>query len=319
MAGGSGLVRAAARDLVARQVWFSERIVVLGATGWFGSTLLALLEGHRAEVLAVASRARSHRVGERTWPVIGYDVEQIAAFAPTVVLDFAYLTRQHEDALGPERYRDRLVDLERRLVRVCDLPSVRAVLTVSSGAAVAVPEGPHLPVGVYGEGKRAIERTAAALVNAVRSVVVARAYSVSGALVTRPEAYALSDFVGQARSGAIVVQAPTEVWRRYCGLDDYLAVCVGELMDGLSGIVESGGPLVEVRDLARLVADLSPAPRPVVRSTPPVGQALTYASDDASWQAACTRQALVPASLAEQVTSVITHLPPPPRRPQVLE
>lgn len=309
MSADRGPVRAAACDLVARQVWFTERIAVLGATGWFGSTMLALLADHPAAVLAVASRPRPHRVGDRTWSVIEYDVEEIAAFAPTVVLDFAYLTRQHEEVLGEGRYRAHLADLTRRLVRVCELPSVRAVLTVSSGAAVAAPEGARLPVGPYGEGKRDVEQVAAGLVNAARSVVVARAYSVSGALVARPGAYAFSDFVRQARTGVIDVTARSEVRRRYCGVDDYLAVCVGELMDGRSGIVESGGTLVEVRALARQVSDAFPGRRPHVRSVPPQGVASTYASDDTSWRAACARQDFVPATLSEQITSVLTHLP----------
>ena len=217
------LVRDEATALVAESLWFGERIVVLGATGWFGSTMLALLERHPAPVLPVASRARAHRVGERTWSVAAYDVERVVEFAPTVVLDFAYLTRGHDAALGTAEYAHRLDELARRLDRIARLPSVRAVLTISSGAAIAVPEGPTLPVGVYGEGKRAVEAVAAGLVDPARGVVVARTYSVSGTLVGAPHAYALSEFVRQVRACEIAVQASTEVWLRYCGVDDYLA------------------------------------------------------------------------------------------------
>lgn len=298
------LVRDEATALVAESLWFGERIVVLGATGWFGSTMLALLERHPATVLPVASRARAHRVGERTWSVAAYDVQHVVEFAPTVVLDFAYLTRGHESALGTAEYAHRLDELARRLDRIARLPSVRAVLTISSGAAIAVPEGPTLPVGVYGEGKRAVEALAAGLVEPARSVVVARTYSVSGTLVGQPHAYAFSDFVLQARAGEIAVQAPTEVWRRYCGVDDYLAVCVAELMAGRSGTVDSGGPLVEVRELASRVADLYPGPRPQVTAAAASGSALTYASDDSTWSAACAHHSYRPASLDDQIRAV---------------
>lgn len=303
------LVRPDATALVARSVWFNERIVVLGATGWFGSTMLALLEHHPAAVLPVASRARAHRVGGRTWPVIGYDVEEIAAFAPTLVLDFAYLTRGYEADLGAREYARRLADLAARLERVARLPTVRGLLTVSSGAATQAPEGATRPVGPYGEGKRVIEDLARTLVDPARSVVVARAFSVSGTLVGHPRAYAFSDFVLQARGGRIDVHATTTVRRRYCGVDDYLAVCVAELMEGRSGTIDSGGALVEIRELAALVADRFPGPRPDVAAAEPVGEPLAYASDDATWSAACARHAYRPATVAEQVDAVQAGLP----------
>lgn len=298
------VVRAEAVAHVARRVDAAERIAVLGATGWFGSTMLALLADHGATVLPVASRPREHQVRGRTWSVGAYDVDEIASFAPTLVLDFAYLTRGREAALGTDAYGRALADLAARLDRVARLPSVRGVLTVSSGAALAVPEGPSMPVGPYGEGKQEVERLADAMVAPDRAVVVARAYSVSGALVGEPRAYAFSDFVLQARAGRIEVSAPAAVWRRYCGVDDYLAVCLTELVDGRSGTVDSGGPLVELRELAAMVADRYPGARPEVVSAPASGEPLTYASDGVRWSLACARQGFTPATLAEQVDAV---------------
>lgn len=301
---GPALVRDQASALVARSLWFGERVLVLGATGWFGSTMLALLEDHPATVLAVASRSRDHRVGHRAWPVYAYDREQIVGFAPTLVLDFAYLTRGYELELGGEEYARRLAGLAEQLEDVARLPSVRGVLTVSSGAALAVPEDPTVPVGPYGEGKRGIEALAASLADPARSVLVARAYSLSGALVGDPRAYAFSDLVVQARTGQIEVRAPGAVWRRYCGVDDYLAVCVADLMAGRSGTVDSGGPLVELRDLAEQIADQYPGARPSVGYQVPVGEPLTYASDDQAWSQACARHGYAPAALDEQIRAV---------------
>lgn len=298
------VVRDQARDLVASSVWFTERIAVLGATGWFGSTMLALLADHPASVLPVASRPRALNVAGRTWSVVGYDVDPIVEFAPTIVLDFAYLNRGRERELGTAQYARLLADLTARLGQVARLPSVRAVLTVSSGAAVEAPEGPTAPFGPYGEGKQVLEDLAHGLVDPARAVMVARAYSVSGVLVGRPRDYAFSDLVLQARSGRIELRAPSQVWRRYCGVDDYLAVCLAEVMAGRSGTIESGGPLVELRALADQVADRYLGDRPVVVAAPPTGDALRYASDDADWSAACARQDYLPASLAAQIDAV---------------
>jgi nucleoside-diphosphate-sugar epimerase len=303
------VVRPQARALVHGALPAEERVLVVGATGWFGCTMLALLAGHRARVLPVATRTRDISLGGASWSVHGWEDEEVREFSPTVVLNFAFLTRDKEAALGEERFVSALAELNSRLVRTTELPSVRAMLTVSSGAAVHVPEGPHLPVGAYGEAKRAEEQLALALVDQVRSVVVARAWSLSGALVQRPHDYAFSDLVLQARSGTIEVKAPSEVWRRYCGVDDYLAVCTASLMMGSSGVIDSGGPVVELRDLARMVADRFAGTRPEVRSEPVVEPVRRYHSDDSTWQGACSSAGYSPATLGEQIDFVQTALP----------
>ena len=322
------LVRDQVRALVADALAADERVLVLGATGWLGSTMLALLDGHPATVLPVASRARTHVVGDRGWDVRAWDDDAIAAFAPTTVLNFAFLTREKEQALGTEGYASALAALNARLVATASAPSVRAVLTVSSGAAVHLPEGPDLPIGPYGQAKREEERLALGLVTAERSVVVARAWSLSGVLVQRPHDYAFSDLVLQARTGRIAVSAPGEVWRRYVGADDYLAVAVAGLLAGRSGVVDSGGPEVELRDLAARIADRYPGPRPTVEASAPSGPVRRYASDDATWTRACAAAGFVPAGLDEQIDLVQAGLdsslprtgldPSLPRRPRTL-
>ena len=303
------VVRPAARALVHEAVSGEERVLVVGATGWFGSTMLALLERHPANVLPVASRSRDVVVGAASWSVHGWDDDVVRDFAPTTILNFAFLTRDKEADLGPAQYAAAIAELNARLVRTTELPSVRAMLTVSSGAAVHVPEGEHLPIGAYGEAKRAEERLALGLVSASRSIVVARAWSLSGGLVQRPHDYAFSDLVLQARTGTIEVAAPGEVWRRYCGTDDYLAVCTAALMSGRSGLIDSGGPEVELRDLARRIADRYPGTRPDVRAAPPREAARRYCSDDSTWQSACRASGFVPATLEEQIGLVQGALP----------
>ena len=284
-------------------------MLLVGATGWFGSTMLALLEGHAAALLPVASRARDVVVGATTRAIRGWDDAEISAFAPTTVLNFAFLTRDKESTLGAARYATALAELNSRLIRTAELPSVRAMLTVSSGAAIHVPEGRDLPVGAYGEAKRAEEQLALGIVRPGRSVLVARAWSVSGALVQRPHDYAFSDLVLQARTGTMEVRSQGEVWRRYCGVDDYLAVCSADLMSGRSGLIDSGGPEVELRDLARLIADRFPGIRPDVRVAPAAGPARWYLSDNSTWQAACGRTGFIPATLEEQIDLVQAALP----------
>ena len=301
----SGVVREEACSLVRRAITPSDRILVTGASGWFGTTMLALLAGHPSTgVLAVASRSRAVAVAGRTWDVTSWDEQAVADFDPTVVLNFAFLTRDKEAELGPDEYMRANIELSRRFDTAASLPSVRAAVTCSSGAALLTPEGVDVPIGSYGQVKADEEFRAQALATSVRAVVVARAWSLSGTLVQRPGDYAFSDLVLQAGTGRIVVTADYEVWRRYCGVDDYLAVCVARAAGGWSGVIDSGGEEVELRDLAERIAGRFPGRQPQVISSPAVGDSRRYLSDDTTWQQACLALGYRPASLDEQVNDV---------------
>ena len=49
--------------------------------------------------------------------------------------------------------------------------------------------------------------------------------------------------------GSVRVHAAGEVWRRYCLVEDFLAVALTEALDGRVQILDSGGPLVELGEL----------------------------------------------------------------------
>lgn len=301
----TSLVREQACSLVSRVITPADRILVTGATGWFGSTMLAMLgEMPAAAVLAVASRSRHVDVAGRTWDVRAWDDDAVAHFDPTIVLNFAFLTRDKEAELGPDEYMQANTELSRRFDAAASLPAVRAAVTCSSGAALLTPEGADVPIGSYGRVKADEEARAHRLVTASRSVVVARAWSLSGTLVQRPREYAFSDLVLQAEAGRIVVTADCEVWRRYCGVDDYLAVCTARAVGGWSGVIDSGGEEVELRDLAERIADHHPDLRPEVVTSPAVEPARRYLSDDTTWQDACAAIGYRPASLDEQINDV---------------
>lgn len=288
-------------------------VLITGATGWFGSTAVALLD--RAKDLGYAVRppllvASSSRLA----PIAGLSREVLAwgdlegrGDAPAVVLNFAFLTRGKEAALGSMEYRARNEALTKAFVDAASNPAVEAALTVSSGAAIQAPEGPEHPIGTYGELKRAEEAASLSLVSQRRSVVVARAWSVSGALATPVRAYALSSMIQDGLKGRIEVAAPGFVFRRYCGVDDYLSVCIADALAGRSGIIDSGGPLTEMRELASAIATCVPGGAEVLARDPD-GTSVTYASDGHDWVAACDRHRYRPADLSEQIRLVVATL-----------
>jgi fermentation-respiration switch protein FrsA (DUF1100 family) len=126
--------------------------------------------------------------------------------------------------------------------------------------------------------------------------------------VRRPHAYAFSDLILQARTGQIRIAADRPVYRRYVDVGDYLNVCLTRGLQGWSGIIDSGGPMVEMQELGEQIrAIVNPAAtihRPPISTTEPS----IYASDDSTWQLACAATSSTPRSLPEQIAYTSEHL-----------
>lgn len=264
----------------------SDRVVVLGASGWFGATTAALLDGTSVPTLFIASRTKAIRVQDLSYDCVTWDLSAMEDFHPSVVIDCAFLTRDLVGTMPFDEYIDTNRLLTRRMLDTVRIPSVRRAVTVSSGAAV-YPQDALLGTLVenpYGLLKREAERALEALANETGvSGVIARAWSVSGAYVQKPTSYAFSDFILQALAGHIDISAASKVYRRYAGVDDLLAVALATATESGTRVVDSGGELVEIQQLAeQVIATVNPSAtisRPALSDAPPD----LYYSSGKSW------------------------------------
>ena len=271
-----------------------DRVVILGSSGWFGREFRALLGRMNCPAEVLPSPGPSS--GQ------GFDLDSLRTFNPTIVVNFAFLTRERVDSEGEQAFRCINTQLTERFIRLAESPAVRFAVTVSSGAAVTEPHHP------YGELKAAEETAALALTGPTRTVVVLRAYSVSGALIRRPREYAFSDLVLQAKSGRVQVAADRPVYRRYVSIQDALEVSMKSGAVGASGIVETGGELVEMGDLARrIVGVVNPVAR-VTRVDRISDEPSSYCSDNRSWEEWVSHSGVRALNLDEQIAAVAQGL-----------
>lgn len=262
------------------------RALILGASGWFGRTVATIL-GEDVPTLGTASSNRGR--------FIAFDLEQIRRFSPTLVVNCAFLTRERVVTDGVAEFTRVNKLLTQQFLDAASLSQVQAAVTISSGAAITEPHHP------YGALKAEEEVRALALKSTDRSVVVARAYSVSGPLVRRPREYALSDFILQAFEGEVTVRASRPTFRRYVSVTDYMKVCVSEAVEGRSGVIESGGPLLEMGELAQRVVEVVNPNARLKRARLKSDEPSIYASNDIQWKQACARQGLSPANIQQQI------------------
>lgn len=301
------LVSAGARALAA-QALGDDRVLVTGATGWLGRTALDLLGPLGLPTLALASRARMIRVGDRQVQCRVWDDREVAAFEPTIVVDCAFLTRDRVADMPLEEYVAVNRALTERLVYAAGLAGVRLALTVSSGAAVYPHDALDAPIedNPYGYLKREGERrlTQAAAASGATPVVV-RAWSISGAHVQKPRGYALASMIQDAHAGGIRIMARHPVFRRYVLAEELLAVGLAEGGVG-PATIDSGGELVEMAELAARVAQVIRPDAVISRGEVDPRDPDRYHSDGQDWEFRCSRWGFrsTPLDLQVEMTSL---------------
>jgi len=295
-----------------------DRILILGASGWFGRTALAALAAlgqHSENLLMVGSLAREINVSGRTYHLQEWDPSAVDRFQPTVVFDFAFLTRDWLKTLGEAEYIRRNKELTSRLFEVLAIGSLRRLLTVSSGASLKPQmDGESRGLDPYGQQKKETElrlREVAAM-GAV-DVIIARAWSVSGGFVQKPSNYAFSDFImSSINRGVIEVRADHLVLRRYCSVEDLIAVALLDSSGRPFYELDSGGSLIELVDLAKIISEAAGGVRVEVRYENRLAKpGDSYHSSGAAWDSALQRTRYQALTLRQQIRNVANALARP--------
>ncbi|GAA3802469.1 NAD-dependent epimerase/dehydratase family protein [Cellulomonas soli] len=266
-----------------------DRVAVTGATGWFGATALDLLYGALGTEAPerVQAYASSHRV---VTVADGRQVEVLPLAelpgrvpSPTLLLHFAYLTRDKVAEVGVDAYVRRNLAISATVLDAVAAHRPRGVVVSSSGAVYGA--GPRFVADVdadpYGALKRVDELAfAGACEDVGATYVVPRVFSVAGPRMTKPEKYALGSLIGMAAGGRpLQVSATGPVVRTYCGVDEVVALCLWASVRGRSVVFDSGGAPIEVGELARVVASVHGRTDEAERTWDPAAEENSYVGD----------------------------------------
>jgi nucleoside-diphosphate-sugar epimerase len=96
--------------------------------------------------------------------------------------------------------------------------------------------------------------SAAKLIGA--NLVIGRLWGASGFLMPVNNSYALSDFIVQAVTNKkIHINSAHKVYRRYIDAEIFMATLLESAISGKNEKIDSGGPIIEIGDLAKIVAE----------------------------------------------------------------
>lgn len=288
-----------------------DKVLVLGASGWFGQTAALMLRKLNVDFLAVGSRSRLIQTLGGPIEIRKFDKDLVQTFSPTVVVDFAFLTRELIEDLEKDSYFEGNRSLIQQGVWSLSLPSVRYGVVTSSGAVLS--PSPDL-MARYGsdfyadlkkESEDVYQKLSARL---GKAICIIRPWSVSGSLFTKTRGFAFSDFCFQALTeNQIVVKSSVPVFRRYVAVEDLIALGLISAHTGASEIIDSGGDLIELKDLAdRIAAEIPGAS--VIHEVDYSKEAQRYHSDNSSWKALIKRFEYQDASLDYQISQVLRTL-----------
>lgn len=290
-----------------------KRVLILGASGWFGQTATRMLLDARADLLCVV---RDHSRDTARVPrarYIEWDERRISEFGPSLVLDFSFLTKDYEQRMSASDFTRINQGLTERLLTLFRKDYVKSVIYVSSGAAVCSMSlgNDSLSQSPYGSLKREAEDkllTVWSGGSCGKELTILRAWSVTGPYILSPTKYLFSSLIGQALNGHIKVTSEMEVWRKFVSISDALALSLWNLTQSAQPVLETGGELIEARQLAHMVQEIVNPNSILEYSSPTKIGTDEYFSTGLSWDFTVKAAAFEPMTLADQIKVTSEYL-----------
>jgi nucleoside-diphosphate-sugar epimerase len=259
------------------------------------------------ELLATGSKDQRIEIDGQSQRVHSQSLEIISAFRPTVVVDTAFVTRERLPVLGHKAYVEANQKIIDQSLAIAAMPSVKKYIGFSSGASVHLAGHTSLSLeeNPYAAQKRIYESKISGIAESLQSdISVARVWSVTGSYCTKPESFAFTDLVAQAKLGLIEIKAKHLVYRRYCAIEDVLALAIIPNERGSYSVFNTGGDLIEIGDLAKLVVELVNPNADIRRQIDPELASDDYYSDSKDWDELLQSADLVKDSISQQVTRI---------------
>lgn len=296
------------------------RVLVTGASGWLGGAALELLAhglgpGWPGRVEAFGSSARRLTLRDGT-EVRQRPLSELGALPsrPSLLLHFAYLTREKMAGMSPDSYMETNREITRTVLEAGAQAGVERAVVMSSGAvhaALAAPASPD-PALLYGRLKLEDEAMFASFAQAApgRRALAVRLFNLSGPYINKP--YALTSFIEQARAGRISVQARSDVTRSYTSAANLLGVGLGHLLSDEAEpflcIDTAGECEVEMGALAEAVRAVVNPSATIVRALQDGSPADRYVGDGRIYRALMQRHGVTEDPLPRQIGDTADYL-----------
>lgn len=296
------------------------RIVITGASGWIGMATLdllnAALEPHlldRVQCFGSSRRSLALSGGTLIEQRALADIATLAP-APTIVLHFAFLTKDRAESMDDASYCEANRVLDRTLRDALDMIGAEAIFVASSGAAGRAGDPDASPaMRLYGALKLEQEDMFACWAELRgKRAVIARIFNISGPHINKQDSYALAAFINDALAGRpISIRASHRVVRSFVAVRELMSLVFAMLFDGKreASRFDSGGEPMEMQEIAEAVASHF-GTIPVRRPTLEPSNGDHYIGDDRRYRALLAAHHIKPVPFERQVIETVDFLAP---------
>ncbi len=240
-------------------------ILLTGATGWLGQETIDLISENPdlvagAELVLFASRSGNIELVGKSFEVKSLDsIVDYQAGEVAGVVHLAFLTRDKVKKMSTKDYIYSNHQISSQVSNLIRKTKPRWVVTVSSGA-IYNSEGnleDDLDSNPYGYCKKVEETLLREACEEVSSnLVVGRLWGAMGRNMPLNRNYAVSDFIQSALiNSEISINSGTIVERRYVNAAEFMELLIKIATSGTSKTLDSGGPLIEIGELSKLIAE----------------------------------------------------------------
>jgi nucleoside-diphosphate-sugar epimerase len=246
----------------------SSKVLIAGATGWLGrETVARVIEGKlegitQSDLLLASSNGRDLELDSLgVYPTVALEELRDGKSTNSIegLVHLAFITKDKTTQYSFSEYVAKNIELISAACEIIERDKPKWVVVVSSGAIIdrATLEIENNVVrNPYGFCKRIEEALIAESARKVgANIVIGRLWGGTGLYMPVKRAYAISDFIESAKeSGAIKINSGGDVIRRYCDAGDFMEVLVRSAIHGDTTTLDSGGSIIEVGELAKMIS-----------------------------------------------------------------
>lgn len=239
-----------------------NQIAISGASGWLGNQTIEVIEkiAPAESPLLFTSNGREIVLRDKGQRKTQSFLESQPPASLEGFIHLAFLTRDKVETTGPKDFISTNLSLISKACQIIESSKPKWVVTVSSGAILDRSSGnleSNIESNPYGFCKRVEEVLITQSAQKVgANLVIGRLWGASGQLMPPNSAYALSDFIISARKEKLInIKSGGKVFRRYLDAGEFMEVLIKAAISGKSLTINSGGPRVEIGDLAELVSE----------------------------------------------------------------
>jgi nucleoside-diphosphate-sugar epimerase len=239
-----------------------KSVSINGASGWLGTaTLRAIsrLEENEAPWVKtlLGSYSRNHTfVGLGEYQIQKYPTVVAEKSGADIFVNLAFKTRDYIKKLGESEYTRENLEIIKNSILSARISNPKSIVLVSSGVVTKFEQtGGKYHNDAYTRLKIYEEECFKRLSDELdANLIILRMWAATGEDMTEPQKYGIGNLLVQSQlEDSILIESSRKVFRRYADASQQLEMCLRVALDGNSMTINSGGVLIEIRDLAERI------------------------------------------------------------------